>query len=59
MPKELRKEVVSFMKKFFLKYCNALAALALVLTTIAVNTTCGYTMHQEVIPEQAKKLRKF
>ncbi|MEE0023277.1 cyclic lactone autoinducer peptide [Ruminococcus sp.] len=47
------------MKKFIKKYSGLLSALALVLTTFTVNSTCIYTMHQDEVPEVAKKLRKF
>jgi len=46
-------------KKFIKKYSGLLSALALVLTTFTVNSTCIYTMHQDEVPEVAKKLRKF
>ena len=47
------------MKKFIVKYGNVFAALALMITTINVNSTCWFIMHQDKLPEAAKKLRKF
>ncbi|MCM1228149.1 MAG: cyclic lactone autoinducer peptide [Clostridium sp.] len=47
------------MTRFIEKYRAVIAALALVLATFAVNSTCAYTLYQEEIPDQAKKLRKF
>lgn len=47
------------MKAFLEKYASVLAALALVITTVTANSTCFYTMHQDELPESAKKLRKF
>lgn len=54
----MRQEVVS-LKKFFEKHCGVLAAFALVITTVAANSACVYTIHQEKLPADAKKLRKF
>jgi len=47
------------LKEFIKKNSGFLSALALVLTTFTVNSTCFFTMHQDEIPEVAKKLRKF
>lgn len=47
------------MRKFFSKYCGLLAFLAFVFTIVTANSTCVYTLYQEDMPEQAKKLRKF
>ncbi len=47
------------MKGFIKKYAGLLSALALALTTLTVNSTCIYTMHQDKVPATAKKLRKF
>lgn len=47
------------MKNFMQKYAGVLAALALVVTTMAANSTCYYYMHQDEMPKTAKKLRKF
>lgn len=41
------------------KLNGALSALALMVTTLNVNTTCMYVMHQSELPESAKSLRKF
>lgn len=47
------------MKKFLMKYSGMFAALALVFTTVTVNSTCTWVTYQEELPETAKKLRKF
>mgnify|MGYP003196300362 FL=1 len=47
------------MKKIILKYGCMLAALAMVFTTLTVNSTCTWMTYQEELPETAKKLRKF
>lgn len=47
------------MKNFMQKYAGMMAALALVITTLVANSACMYTMHQDEMPEAAKKLRKF
>lgn len=50
---------VKIMKKFLIKHSNLLAALALVVTTLTVNSTCTWMTYQEKLPETAMKLRKF
>ncbi|MCM1227867.1 MAG: cyclic lactone autoinducer peptide [Clostridium sp.] len=47
------------MKKIISKYSGIFAALALVFTTLTVNSACTWMTHQEKLPEAAKKLRKF
>ena len=47
------------MKDFMQKYASLMAALALVITTLVANSACAYPMHQDEMPETAKKLRKF
>jgi len=46
-------------KKFIEKYATVLAALALAVTTTTVNSTCICIAHQDPLPKEAKKLRKF
>ena len=36
-----------------------IATLALLITTMISNSTCAYLVHQEPLPDTAKKLRKF
>ncbi len=45
------------MKKIILKYGGMLAALAMVFTTLTVNSTCTWMTYQEELPETAKKLQ--
>lgn len=47
------------MKKLLLKYGNILGALAIVVTTYNVNACCQFVLHQPVVPQEAKRLRKF
>ena len=47
------------MKKLFQKYGGFLAALAIVVTTMNANATCLCIMHQDSLPDEAKRLRKF
>lgn len=47
------------MKNLIKKYSGAIAAFALVITTLASNSTCTYFFYQDKMPETAKKLRKF
>lgn len=53
-----RKEAIA-VKNFFLKYAGVMAAMALVITTMTANSTCICLMHQDELPEAAKKLRKI
>lgn len=47
------------MKEFIRKYSGLISALALVVTSLTVNSTCIFTMHQDTIPEEARKLSKY
>lgn len=47
------------MRRFANKVGTLMAALALVITTVSVNSACIFYMHQPEVPEEAKKLRKF
>lgn len=38
---------------------SIVAGLALMITTLNVNTACYWIAHQEDLPESAKVLRKF
>lgn len=42
-------------KSFF----SLIATLALVITTISVNSACWYVMGQDELPINAERLRKF
>lgn len=46
-------------KKMMMKFGPMLAALALMVTTVSVNTTCSWVGYQDKLPENANKLRKF
>ncbi|AWW27999.1 cyclic lactone autoinducer peptide [Acetobacterium carbinolicum] len=47
------------MKNLSLKCYRVIAAMALMVTTLNVNTACFFIMHQPKLPEGADKLRKF
>lgn len=38
---------------------SLVSAFALMITTLNVNTTCYWIIHQPKLPKEAKKLRKF
>ncbi|MBE6852526.1 MAG: cyclic lactone autoinducer peptide [Ruminococcus sp.] len=46
-------------KKIFLKYLSCAASLAFVITAITANSTCVCIIHQDKLPVEAKKLRRF
>lgn len=47
------------MKKILLKFGSTFMMLALVAAELNVNPMCSFHIHQEVIPECAKKLSKY
>lgn len=47
------------MKKFIQRYGGWIAAFALIVTTVTANSACVWASYQPVVPENAKKLRKF
>ena len=47
------------MKNGLLKCGTALASLALLVTSLNVNTTCMLFVHQPKLPDRSKKLRNF
>lgn len=47
------------MKKFIEKNLGLIASLAFVITTVTANSTCICLIHQDRLPDEAKKLRKF
>ena len=46
-------------KKWLCRCSGILASLALVVTTVSVNQTCDFWVHQPKLPQGAKNLRKF
>ena len=46
-------------KYLLLKIGRIVAAIAIMVTTLNVNSTCMYMIHQPTLPDSAKKLRKF
>ena len=51
------------MKKFITKYSmklgSCVAALAVIMTAFTANSACVWFTHQEELPKDAKKLRRF
>lgn len=47
------------MNNIIAKFAGVIAALALMVTTANVSTTCAFVMHQPKLPEGAEKLRRF
>lgn len=47
------------MKTIITKFGPMLAAIALFVTAVGVNTTCTWVGYQPELPEGARKLRKF
>lgn len=47
------------MKNLIIKMGGVLASLALMVTTLNMNTTCIMYVHQPKLPEKAKSLRHF
>lgn len=41
------------------KLLTPLAAVALLITTVSVNTCCSLVCYQPELPKEARKLRKF
>lgn len=53
------KRISKVVQKWFFSMSTVIASLALVITAVNVNATCGVLIHQPKMPEGAKKLRKF
>ncbi|MBC3798633.1 cyclic lactone autoinducer peptide [Acetobacterium tundrae] len=47
------------MKNLSLKCYQVIAVMALMVTTLNINTACFFIMHQPKLPVGAEKLRKF
>ena len=48
-----------FISKNIVKLGSFVAALAVMMTTVTANSACIWFTHQEKLPADAKKLRKF
>ncbi|MBA4687344.1 MAG: cyclic lactone autoinducer peptide [Candidatus Galacturonibacter soehngenii] len=49
----------NLMNQLNIKIMSVLAAIALVVTTIAVNRSCMWFLGQDEMPKHSEKLRKF
>lgn len=47
------------MYKLITRFGGIVASLALAVTTMNVNSTCIFVVHQPKLPKGAEKLRKF
>ncbi len=47
------------MKQLLIKIGASLASLALIITTLNVNTACMLFVHQPKLPDNTKRLRRF
>ncbi len=54
---KITKEMIR-LKKVILRFSGVLASLALMVTSMNVNTTCMYLAYQPELPKGAEKLRK-
>lgn len=52
-------KIKNLIAKTNVKMLSSLATFALVITTMASNQRCWYVLHEEKLPENSKKLRKF
>lgn len=55
----MKTKIKSLVEKINIKILSSLATFALVITTIASNQRCWYVLHEEILPKNSKKLRKF
>ena len=55
----MKTKIKSLVEKTNIKILSSFATFALVITTIASNQRCWYVLHEEKLPQNSKKLRKF
>lgn len=55
----MKTKVKSVIAKVNTKALSSFAAFALLITTLASNQRCWYVLHEEKLPDNYKKLRKF
>ena len=46
------------MKRMLTKICKGAICMAMLVSTVVVNSTCYYKLYQEELPEELSKLRK-
>lgn len=46
------------MKKMLIKATQGILSIAILVSTVVVNSTCYYKLYQEELPEELNKLRK-
>ena len=52
-------EMKKFISRHIWKLGSCVASLAVMMTVVTANSACVWFTHQEKLPEEAKKLRKF
>lgn len=55
----MKATIKNVITKTNIKLLSSFATFALVITTMASNQRCWYVLHEEKLPENSKKLRKF
>lgn len=55
----MKTKIRNLVTKASVKMLSSFATFALVITTMASNQRCWYVLHEEKLPENNKKLRKF
>jgi cyclic lactone autoinducer peptide len=55
----MKTKIRNLVAKANVKMLSSCAAFALIITTMASNQRCWYVLHEEKLPENSKKLRKF
>lgn len=46
------------MKRIINKFYKSIFSMAMLMTTVLVNSTCSHKLYQEELPEELTKLRK-
>lgn len=46
-------------KELFVKISKCVVSFAILLTSVAVNSTCPFVTYQPKLPESAKKLKRY
>lgn len=51
-------KMIKFVKKIAFRFGGTIAALAVMITAVNVNSCCAWFTYQEKMPESAMRLRK-
>lgn len=55
----METKINNLVTKTNIKILSLFATFALIITTMAANQKCWYVLHEDKLPENSKKLRKF